>query len=115
MATIINSGARALTVALSSTTAQSWELSEPVNQLLVINQGIAATWIRLYTSTVRVTDDAGITAAVADADDLYLIPGCITSGSMGMRTILRTPRPTFVYGSVVGSGNKVTIEGHSWY
>jgi len=115
MATITNTGARSLTVDLTTTTAQTWTISEPVNQLVVINTEAAAAWVTLITSTSPITDDAAITTAVAEADNTYCIPGVTTSGPMPMRTILKTPRPTYVAGSVVANGNKVVIEGHNWY
>lgn len=115
MATITNTGARSLTVDLTSTTAQAWTISEPLNQLVVINTEAAAAWVTLITSTAAITDDGAITVAVAEADNTYCIPGVTTSGAMPMRTILKTPRPTYVAGSVVASGNKVVFEGHNWY
>lgn len=115
MATISNTGARSLTVDLTSTTAQMWTLSEPVNQLVVINTEAAAAWLTLITSKDPITDDGAITVAVAEADNTYCIPGVTTSGPMPMRTILKSARSTYVAGSVVASGNKVVIEGHNWY
>lgn len=115
MAAITNQGNRSCHFTLSATTAQTFCLLEKVKSLRVINHGAAALFVRLYTSTTQVIDDAGVVASVADADETYVIPGAITSGTMGMREILRSPRGTFVYGSVVGNANKVSIEGHNWY
>ena len=115
MTTISNTGVRSCTVDLTSTTAQAWTLSGPVNQLVVINTEAAAAWVTLITSTAPITDDANVVTAVAEADETYCIPGVTTSGPMGMRTILKSPRPTYVAGSVVANGNKVVFEGHNWY
>lgn len=115
MAAPTNTGARSCTVDLTSTTAQTWALTEPVNQLIVFNLEATAAWVTLQTSTAVITDDAGITTAVAEADETYFVPGVTTSGPMGSRVIFKSPRPTYVAGSVVANGNKVVIEGHNWY
>lgn len=115
MTAISNTGVRSCTVDLTSTTAQAWTLSEPVNQLVVINTEATIAWVTLITSQSPITDDGGVTVAVAEADNTYCIPGVITSGPSGMRTILKSSRATYVAGSVVANGNKVVFEGHNWY
>lgn len=115
MAAITNTGNRTCHFTLSTTVAQTWALNRKVKSVRVTNKDTDDLYVTIITSTTQITDDAGITTAVALADESYIVPGGLTSGNYQSREIWRSSRPAYVAGSVVGNGGGVSIEGFDFY
>jgi hypothetical protein len=115
MAALTETGARTIHAATVSTTAETWGLTRPCKSLRVTNRDADPIFLTIVTSTAAITDDAGITVAVADADETYIVPGVLTSGSYQTRELWRSPRARFLAGSIVGNVSTYDIEGFDWY
>lgn len=88
-----------------TTTAETWGLTERVKRVDVTNRSAGAAFVTLKLSTTFVSDDTGITTAVANGDETYVIPTGTT------RTIFKSRQPMFCRGSIVGSTTDYDIEG----
>ena len=115
MAALTETAAKRLHAATTSTTAETWGLTESVKSLRITNRDADPIFVTLQTSNTVISDDAGITPAVADADETFCIPGVLTSGSYQTREIFRSSRPTYVAGSIIGNVSTYDIEGYDWY
>jgi hypothetical protein len=85
--------------------------------LRVTNRTAAALYVTINLTSTAITDDTQttFTAAVADANETFCIPGVLTSGSFQTREIWRSPRAKYVSGSVVGNTSTYDIEGFDFY
>ena len=115
MAAFTESAALRLHAATATTTAEAWALTTPVKSLTITNRGATDMFCTLRTSTTYTADDAGVTVAVAAADETFVIPGVETSGVPQSKEIFRSPRPMYVSGSVIGSTSDYSVEGKQWY
>ena len=115
MAALTETGARTIHAATASTTAETWGLTRPCKSLRVTNRSATALFVTIISSPTVITDDAGITVAVADADETYVVPGLTTSGVHTTRELWRSPRARYLAGSIIGSTSTYDIEGFDWY
>lgn len=115
MAAFTETAALRLHAATASTTAETWQLTTPVKSLVITNRGATDVYVTLRTGSTLNTDDAGVITAVAAADETFVIPGVETSGVPVAKEIFRSPRPSFVAGSIIGSTSDYSVEGKNWY
>lgn len=115
MAALTETAQRAIHAATVSTTAETWGLSRKCKSVRVTNRDTDPIFITIRTFDTWVNDDAGITTAVADADETIVIPGVATNGAFQTREVWRSPRGKFVRGSIVGNVSAYDIEGFDWY
>lgn len=115
MAAVTTSGARTCHGTTTTTAADSFALTAPVKSLRITNRSTTALFVTITTSTVSSTDDAGIVTAVASADETFVVPGLTTSGVHVTKELWRSPRASYLRGSVVGSASAYSIEGFDWY
>jgi len=115
MAAFTESAALRLHAATSSTTAEAWALTTPVKSLVITNRSPTDLFVTLRTSNTYTADDAGVTVAVAEADETFVIPGVETSGALEGKEIFRSPRASYVSGSIIGSTSSYSVEGKIWY
>jgi len=117
MAAITETGNKTIHAATASTTAETWALQQKCNSLRITNRDADPIFVTIVATSTAVTDDSQvtITTAVADADETYIIPGVLTSGSYQTREIWRSPRAKFLCGSIVGNVSTYDIEGFDWY
>lgn len=108
MAAVTESAPKRIHAATVGTTAEAWALTEACVQVDAYNGTAGRMFVTVTTSRLTSTDDAGVTAAVADADDTFMVP------TLSWRTIFKSGRPTFVKGSVLGNTTTYDIEGKTW-
>jgi nitrogenase subunit NifH len=108
MAAITETATKRIHAVTSGTTAETWALSEKCQSVEAYNGTAGRMFVTVITSRTAVTDDAGITAAVADADNTYVVP------TLTWRTIANAGRPTFFAGSVLGNTTTYDIEGRDY-
>lgn len=109
MAALTESGVRRIHAATTSTTAETWGLTKPVKEVLVTNRdGTNTCYVTVIVTDDLVADDTGITAAVAAADETFVIP----PGKS--KRVFRSGRRQFVRGSIIGSASDYSVEGSDY-
>lgn len=107
-----NSGAKTCHFTLSGTTVDTVALTDPVQQVAVINHH--ATEIlsvlvgtSLVSSAAAVTNAGTVTASVDES--FYVAP------VNGRTVVFKSKRLTYVGLSVIGNGNVVSVHGTPWW
>lgn len=110
MAALTQRGAKTCHGTTTSTTAEAFGLSTPVKRLDITNRDTDPCYVRITTSSADPGDsDTGVTVAVAAADETIVIPANST------KTVFRSPRATYLRGSIIGNASPYDVEGYDWY
>lgn len=110
MAALTQKGAKTCHGTTTSTTAETFGLTQPVKRLDIVNRDTDPCYVTLTLAATDPGDtDAGLTTAVAAADETFVVPPISTV------TIFRSPRAAFVRGSIIGNASPYSIQGYDWY
>lgn len=105
------SGAKTSHATLSGTTVDTCSLTDPVQQVAVINTH-ATNVMYVLVGTSNVSAAAALTAAgtvTAAVDESFLIP------ALGRTVVFKSKRLTYVGLSIIGNGNVYGVHGTVWW
>ena len=108
----IGSGAKRAHGTTTSTTAETWQLTDRVNSVFITNKeavGGDNIYVTVTNGSTAAAALAAVTTAVAEADETIVILPQQT------RQVFKSPRRTFVAGSVIGNASAVSVEGFEWF
>ena len=106
-----NSGVKTCHFTLSGTTVDTVAMTDPVQQVAVIN-GHATEILSVLVGTSNVSSAAAVTNAgtvTASVDESFRVPGA------GRTVVFKSKRVTYVGLSVIGNGNTVSVHGTTWW
>ena len=101
-------GAKSLHAATTTTTAETWALTDKVSEVRVTNQeavGGETIYVTVATGRTAAAAEAAIVTAVDSADETFAIVPQAT------KTVFKSSRKTYVAGSVIGNASTYSIEG----
>jgi hypothetical protein len=108
----VGSGAKTAHGTTTSTTAETWQLTDKVNQVAILNREAAAAdtiYVTVATGTTAAAALAAVVTAVAEADETIAIP------PLTRVVVFKSPRSTYVAGSVIGNASPVSVHGSTWF
>lgn len=107
-----HSGAKACTGTTTSTTADTMQLTDKVNQVAIVNHeaaGADTVWVTVATGATAAAALAAVTTAAADADEaIPVLP-------QQRVVVSKTTKRTYFACSVVGNASKVSMVGTEWF